>query len=43
MSGYTGNATASLADAAFIRKPFTPHELTRKLREVLERPVEAAA
>jgi len=43
MSGYTGNATASLADAAFIRKPFTPHELTRKLREVLARPVEAAA
>jgi CheY-like chemotaxis protein len=40
MSGYTDNAIVRnglLADeAAFLQKPFTPHDLLRKVRQVLE-------
>jgi DNA-binding response OmpR family regulator len=39
MSGYTDNAVVQHgeleADAAFLQKPFTPHAILRKIREVL--------
>jgi PAS domain S-box-containing protein len=44
MSGYTDNALAHLGvpdvDGSCLQKPFTLESLTRKVREVLDRPVE---
>jgi two-component system cell cycle sensor histidine kinase/response regulator CckA len=45
MSGYTDDSLARYpleAGEAFLQKPFTPESLTRKLREVLDRPVGAS-
>ena len=42
MSGYTGSflirESALMHGFAFMQKPFTPHSLTRKVREILDEP-----
>ena len=45
MSGYTDNVIARggvlETGVAFLQKPFTPRALTSKVREVLDRPIQA--